>query len=721
MRKYCTFVAEKHTNQPLPVDHWCGKYHCMKNTLFPRLCGLVLLSICGFFSVSMDAAPKLYSAYIENVQVNTADVYVSASEGTDRFKCRMIRTNLDHTFWVKPDENGKFTLKGMNQCTAHTLEIWAVDEDVADSISDNSITLSYSTLGDAIDLYLRGGMNGWGTNLPFRYTTTSGIYAVTTKIVAGTYEYQVANYSWSSQSAHRYITVSEEKYVTFCARSIENFISTADSLYMAGTVVNPEMSETPAWDVSNAAVCTWVGMQAVWKGAINRNGEYKFIKHTSNADIWGADVYGSNQSISGISSTASFAKFTFDLPTLSWKWEELDDLCTTTGYEKSSTYEYSLSLYRNAANNALQVSASNIQTATPTAVKFYCYDYDSADNDYSVSLEALSTGSKTFVGSIPFSYLRPNSNNTICYAAELTYSSGDVVHSPKAFYSLNGACTTDTLFLYHHGQSETGGVEEYRSGRIVQPIVYRRKFKPGYWETLCLPFEVYDIRVYDTDDKQEYCLHPQAVNGVDTLDGEFWLRSFTGENVEAANVENSWTTPAKDYTFMPERNTPYIIMFPDEDNYYDDKYILFYAEGFQTIESEFSPSRPTENDVYTYAGNNTLQPQTITNAYLLASGSEYFDGTAEGSGTLYPFEAALFATQQTVAKMPRMRINRRQDTPTNLIPTTSTTEGEVYTLWGNRVGAFVSEGDYVVLTHSLPAGLYLVRTGNTTTKVCLSK
>ncbi len=512
------------------------------------------------------------------------------------------------------------------------------------------------------------------------------------------------------------IIVDLSGYVTFYAREVGYFASSVDSLFLVSASV-----ETDVY------ACQWIDRTAVWKGNIEQLRTYKIKKKCSACDATGdswwydKDLYSDAQT-NPISSTASFAKFTFDLPTLSWKWEELDDLCTTTGYEKSSTYEYSLSLYRNAANNALQVSASNIQTATPTAVKFYCYDYDSADNDYSVSLEALSTGSKTFVGSIPFSNLRPNSDNTICYAAELTYSSGDVVHSPKAFYSLDGACTTDTLFLYHHGQSETGGVEEYRSGRIVQPIVYKRKFKPGYWETLCLPFEVYDIRVYDTDDKQEYCLHPQAVNGVDTLYGEFWLRSFTGENVEAANVENSWTTPAKDYTFMPEKNTPYIIMFPDADGYYDDKYILFYAEGFQTIESEFSPSRPSVDDVYTYAGNNTLQPQTITNAYLLASGSEYFDGTAEGSGTLYPFEAALFATQLTVAKMPRMRINRRQDTPTNLIPTTSTTtEGEVYTLWGNRVGAFASEGDYVVLTRSLPAGLYLVRTGNTTTKVCLSK
>lgn len=690
----------------------------MKNTLFSRFRGLLLLSLCSVCAVPLWATPVLYSAYIENVQVNTADVYVSASEDAVEYKCRMNRTDLvDHDFLMTATD-GKFTLTGMNQCTAHTLQVWAVDADK--NVSENSITLSYSTLGDGYSLYLAGEMNNWGNGdgniRQFRYTPVSGVYALTTYIAAGQYAYKLNNGSgtWTSGN-NRALKVSKSGYVTFYATGVGFFASSIDSLFLIS-----------ASDESDVYACQWIDGKAVWKGNIEQLRSYKIKKKCSacgaTGDSWwyGEDLYLDAQT-NPISSDVSFAKFVFDLPTLRWKWEELDDLCTTTGYEKSSTYEYSLSLYRNAANNALQVSASNIQTETPTAVKFYCYDYKSADNDYSVSLEALTTGSKTFVGSIPFSNLRPNSDNTICYAAELTYSSGDVVHSPKAFYSLDGACTTDTLFLYHHGQSETGGVEEYRSGRIVQPIVYKRKFKPGYWETLCLPFEVTKMWVYDAKEQQDYDIYPQYISGKDTTSGYYWLRTFTGENVSAAGVENSWMTAATEQNYLPKKNTPYIIMFPDEDNYYDDKYILFYAEGFQTIESEFSPSRPSVDDVYTYAGNNTLQPQTITNAYLLASGSEYFDGTTDGSGTLYPFEAALFATQPTVAKMPRMRINRRQDTPTNLIPITTTAAGEIYTLWGNRIGAFASEGDYAALTRSLPAGLYLVRTGNTTAKICLSK
>ncbi len=682
----------------------------MKNTLFPRLCGLILLSLCSLFSVPLCAAPILYSAYIENVQVNTADVYVSASEDAVKYYCHIIRVGHDEYFDVEATD-GKFQLNYMQQCTAHTLRVWA--KDVAGTLSEDSITLSYSTLGDTYSLYLAGEMNNWGgTTLQFRYTPVSGVYALTTYIAAGQYNYKLNNGSGTwTDGDNRGLKVPKSGYVTFYAREVGYFASSVDSLFLVSASV-----ETDVY------ACQWIDRTAVWKGNIEQLRTYKIKKKCSACDATGdswwydKDLYSDAQT-NPISSTASFAKFTFDLPTLSWKWEELDDLCTTTGTD------YSLSLYLSADNKALQVSATSTRSTIPTGATFTCYDYTSADNDYTATLKTLITNGTTYIASIPLTALPKSTDSKICYSVQFTYSGGTTLTTDTLFYSLAGGCTTDTLRLCHHGQSDGDyTTAEFSGTRIVQPIVYRRQFKPGYWETLCLPFEVYDIRVYDTDDKQEYCLHPQAVNGVDTLDGEFWLRSFTGENVEAANVENSWTTPANDYTFMPEKNTPYIIMFPDADGYYDDKYIFFYAEGFQTIESEFSPSRPSVDDVYTYAGNNTLQPQTITDAYLLASGSEYFDGTTDGSGTLYPFEAALFATQQTVAKMPRIRINRRQDTPTNLIPTTSTTtEGEIYTLWGNMVGAFVSEGDYVVLTHSLPAGLYLVRTGNTTTKVCLSK
>lgn len=710
LRKYCTFVAEKHTNQPLPVDHWCGKYHCMKNTLFPRLCGLVLLSICGFFSASMDAAPKLYSAYIENVQVNTADVYVSASEDAVQYKCRMNRTGLvDHDFPMTATD-GKFTLTGMNQCTAHTLQVWAVDAD--GNVSDNSITLSYSTLGDTYSLYLAGEMNNWGgTTLQFRYTPVSGVYALTTYIAAGQYNYKLNNGSgtWTDGN-NRGLKVPKSGYVTFYAKEVGYFASSVDSLFLVSASV-----ETDVY------ACQWIDRTAVWKGNIEQLRTYKIKKKCSacgaTGDSWwyDKDLYSDAQT-NPISSTASFAKFTFDLPTLSWKWEELDDLCTTTGTD------YSLSLYLSADNTALQVSATGTRSTIPTGATFTCYDYTSSDKDYTATLKTLITNGTTYIASIPLTALPMSTDSKICYSVQFTYSDGTTLNTDTLFYSLAGGCTTDTLRLCHHGQTDGDYTTvEFSGTRIVQPIVYRRQFKPGYWETLCLPFEVTKMWVYDADEQQNYDIYPQYIRGNDTISGYYWLRTFTGENVSAAGVENSWQTAATEQNYLPEKNTPYIIMFPDEDNYYEDKYIYFSAEGFQTIESTFSPSRPTENDVYTYAGNNTLQPQTITNAYLLASGSEYFDGTAEGSGTLYPFEAALFATQQTVAKMPRMRINRRQDTPTNLIPTTSTTEGEVYTLWGNRVGAFASEGDYVVLTHSLPAGLYLVRTGNTTTKVCLSK
>ncbi len=508
--------------------------------------------------------------------------------------------------------------------------------------------------------------------------------------------------------------------VTFYAKGVNCFASSADSMYIAGTAVHPELSDaTAAWSNTNAVFCTWVGTQAVWKGAINRSGEYKVIKQSfgTKYTYWN-DLWVDRQSISGISESASFAKFTFDLPTLSWKWEELDDLCTTTGTD------YSLSLYLNADNTALQVSATSTKTTAPTAATFHCYDYTSAASDYTADLKTLVANGTTYIASIPLSALPKSTDNKICYNVEFTYSGNSTLTTDTLFYSLAGGCATDTLRLCHHGQSEGDYTTAAFSGtRIVQPIVYRRKFAPGYWETLCLPFEVTKMWVYDTDDKKDYNLYPQyIINGKDTIPGFYWLRTFSSENIEAASADKSWKTAAKAANYLPKKDTPYIIMFPeDESGYYNDKYVYFAASGFQTIASAFSPSRPTTDDTYSYIGNTTLQEQKVTNAYLLASGMEYFDASTDGTGTLYPFECALFATEKTVARAPRLRINRRQETPTDIPPTTAAAAGEVYTLWGNRVGAFASWDDYDSLVRHLPAGLYIIRTGSTSRKICLTK
>lgn len=46
-------------------------------------------------------------------------------------------------------------------------------------------------------VYLRGGMNGWGTDNPFTYDG-GRIYTVATDITAGSYEFKIASEDWST-------------------------------------------------------------------------------------------------------------------------------------------------------------------------------------------------------------------------------------------------------------------------------------------------------------------------------------------------------------------------------------------------------------------------------------------------------------------------------------------------------------------------------------------
>ena len=284
--------------------------------------------------------------------------------------------------------------------------------------------------------------------------------------------------------------------------------------------------------------------------------------------------------------------------------------------------------------------------------------------------------------------------------------------------------------IYHHNQTPTdnteNAVEEYVGGVIEYPIVYKRKFIPGRWETLCLPFDVESITIYDADDKQDYELFAQYNNGTDIIPGEFWLRTFTvqGEGVPvlADDFQPNWedVRATNQQDALPKKDVAYIMQMPDAGGYYDNKFVEFHGKRKQYISERFVfPALPAD-DYYTYSGNTTMMPQKPTSSYVLDAKGEYFCSST--GQVLYPFECMVNATKNTIAKMPQLPLNKRPGVTTgNQLPTTVADYGSVWTIVGGYVGQFDNMDEYRQLVERLPEGMYIIRCGTQSSKLYLTK
>ena len=295
------------------------------------------------------------------------------------------------------------------------------------------------------------------------------------------------------------------------------------------------------------------------------------------------------------------------------------------------------------------------------------------------------------------------------------------------YFMLDGSCAERSFYIYHHDnmpeEPEHGALSQFEGGVIMRPIQYKRKFKPGLWETLYLPFELTKVTVYDPTDDEEYDLYAQYTDdGGNTQEGNFWLRTFGKDKemqaVMADAFQDNWqdVRASKKTEALPKKGIPYIMMMPDVDGYYNDKYIVFHGKGSQKIDKKYeAPSLP-QDDYFSYSGNNTMMPWGLKSAYVLDDKGAYFVSSPSGV-TLHPFECTVNATQATIRRLPRLGLNVQTDVTTgNALPTTRLS-GEVYGLMGHCLGTFDSLDTYEALVARLPSGIYIVRTDRGTTKI----
>lgn len=253
-------------------------------------------------------------------------------------------------------------------------------------------------------------------------------------------------------------------------------------------------------------------------------------------------------------------------------------------------------------------------------------------------------------------------------------------------------------------------VESYAGGTISETIEFRMRVnRLDKWYTLCLPFTVSAVKVWDEEDGQYYDIVPYYRTGDKYYIGHYIIRtplSTTDFAIENFDSRDRWVDPSSAVGYLPSANTPYIIQW--HDSWFQDKYISFFGPTGASIPTSMNQGANTSSDeTVNIYGNNCMTSGTVRDAYMLdpdyGSGGAWLRAEVGTDRTVLPFECFIRANATTTAKY---RVLRRDmaDTPTGW-DTVSETENKttkvlidnnIYIIRGDRMytiqGTLVKEG-----------------------------
>ncbi|MBR4432346.1 MAG: InlB B-repeat-containing protein [Paludibacteraceae bacterium] len=252
-------------------------------------------------------------------------------------------------------------------------------------------------------------------------------------------------------------------------------------------------------------------------------------------------------------------------------------------------------------------------------------------------------------------------------------------------------------------------VESFAGGAVSETIEFRMKVsRLDQWYTLCLPFEVNNVQVWDEDDQEYYDIKPyyRASMSDPLSGGHYIIRTPSGTtDFPIANFDD-WKDPTSQTGYLPTKGAPYIIQWHMD--YFRNRYVSFFGNA-QTIASDFNAGADAsiDNAVNVY-GNNTMHTGSVTGAYLLdpdygSSGAWLRDENVSANRTILPFECFIRANSATRAKYRVIRPDMEiEDINTGGLPVTDKTlsitrkiiinnqlyiirEGRIYTVQGTLV------------------------------------
>lgn len=320
----------------------------------------------------------------------------------------------------------------------------------------------------------------------------------------------------------------------------------------------------------------------------------------------------------------------------------------------------------------------------------------------SVAYTAAAASGYTFVGwcnndsyGDTFTNINPWTNSGVAAASNayakfkstnfVIYRSGDMSSDPRAAYD---------------------DVESYAGGTISEAIEFRMRVnRLDKWYTLCLPFTVNAVKVWDEEDGQYYDIVPYWRTDGTYYTGHYIIRtpvSTTDFAIENFDSRDRWVDPSS-AGYRPSANTPYIIQW--HDSWFQDKYISFFGPTGESIPTSMNQGANTSSDeTVNIYGNNCMTSGTVRDAYMLdpdyGSGGAWLRAEVGTDRTVLPFECFIRANATTTAKY---RVLRRDmaDTPTGWDTVSETEnkttkvlidnniyiirEGRIYTIQGTLV------------------------------------
>lgn len=662
--------------------------------------------------------------------------------------------------------DGVLTVPDLTLGTTYTVQIYAVDGNSNLSANYKELTFTpkvnlYYLTGDAT-----GAAGAWEGALAnetsaatrrFSTTVNDGVYHYSRTVLNNDQQYRLYcdvegdltfrnNTEHWSASDNQVVSGHGGETIDVYARDKDHFVSNFDDLRVYGAAVYAAAE-------GSAFRMTYADNKFTWEGRVQSGtNAFRIIVNnngsgiTSNSRARIMDITNWNNS-----SGWTHAKLTFDPATWTCTWSEsVRDYCQRTGTTgdgltiNSATVlgageSYTQEAYMSGTDWNLAVMFSGA-----TLVNAYLQVFTAATGtgftEYGTAF--TNCGNGLFTLSVPAGDRTGwfKVNGVMRYTIKLVLEGAANVRQTDVHYydfTDSGECAPDFFDIYHHDDvaaAPEGARTSFAGGVIMQPIRYFRHYDNSDWTTVCVPFNVSKVTVYDTEDERDYSLYPRFNNGTIDVEGYYWLKTFS-EALPITSFESAWeqltvTTVESDPNVLttlvkPAKNTPYIIAFPDGDGYYTTNWVVFHGAAGQTIDSEFTGrSSIALTDGYDFSqvqlqGNNTMhQSSTLTNIYTIDEGDDYF---TRKTVAVPAFEAYLIGTAKVQASYAAVRYRGGQSVPTGVdnLPSTGDMQGSIYTATGVRVASFAGRDAMEHCLNHLSTGVYVVYTQSQVNKIVI--
>ena len=716
------------------------------------------VEIHGACAVDTDLPVMLFAEPVDDkIYKNNATIYVGAIHKTIPSDELLYHVNINNgarelTVSAASVTNNHFTITGLTAETAYNVKIWAAKtSDIAGNRSANYKEVNFTTQGTYTNYYLANSINGWlGVNSGewtdamnawrFRTTGVDGIYNLTHAVsVTENWTYLIYDRAHSTRTpGDRTASVTSGRDFVAVMRDFDHYLTNYSNLYVAGTAVG-----TAADAHTTHNQLTWISAtQAVWEGRVTTGGTYRILSYDN---VLQSDFITPSAQTFSQSWTHARLTFTFDDEAdFTWTWEELpsEQFCDRSGSAGSGAVldgtpfqageSYAVYAYMSAGGKwIVEATCSGIEAAVA-----YVQPFTGATGDGRQEFAMTSVGNYFRVEIDPAS-ITYKLNGLSRYVVKFAVPAG-IRYTDVHYYDFSGdgECAPDYFDIYHHddvGSAPTGARTSFAGGVILQPIRYHRHFENADWTTVCIPFEVSKVTVYDNDDAQDYSLYPRFNNGSEDVEGYYWLKTFSG-TCELKDFQSAWeqltyTTAESNADVLttlvkPAKNTPYIIAFPDGSGYYETNWVVFHGAAGQTIASGFTGNSSIElSDGYQYnrvqvQGNNTMHASgTLTNIYMIEEGYDYF---TRQTVAVPAFEAYIIGTAQVQQSYVALRYQGGGEsvpTGTGNLPTTYGWSGAIYTVTGVRVASFADRDAMERSIRELSTGVYVISTQSQVNKI----